>query len=400
MTTTAPPTRAHVGALAAALAVVAYGTNVSTPLLVLYRDRLDLGDSATMAIFTVYVAGIMGSLLLAGPISDRLGRRRIVLPFMFISALASIVMIFGRDAFVLLLVGRFVLGAVSGAVFGVGAAWMQELYGPGSEQRAALLTTLVTFGGFGAGPPVSALFEQLGRDPLVEPFLLHVAVTAVSMLALARVPDTHVRPTVPRPIRPNLGVPVAARRTFWTIVVPAAIWVFSFPSTAFALFPVLVSEQIPDIEVVVAAVSGVVTAWAALLARPILPRIGARAALPLGCVLGTTGYIFGSIAFGSDAWPLVLPAALILGTASGLLTAGSLGILAEMADDETRGTLNSTFYLLAYPGMSMPIIVTALAGPLGVAQALLVITAVAVVGLAVTTAGWIRYRRQPASSAM
>ena len=88
MTHTAQPTRAHVGALAAALGVVAYGTNVSTPLLVLYRDRLDLGDSATMAIFTVYVAGIMGSLVLAGPISDRLGRRRVLLPFMFISAAA------------------------------------------------------------------------------------------------------------------------------------------------------------------------------------------------------------------------------------------------------------------------------------------------------------------------
>jgi hypothetical protein len=37
--------------LTAGIFVVAYGTNVSTPFLVEYRRRLDLTESATVAIF-------------------------------------------------------------------------------------------------------------------------------------------------------------------------------------------------------------------------------------------------------------------------------------------------------------------------------------------------------------
>ena len=95
--------------VAVGMFLVGYGTNVSTPFLVLYKDRLDLGQSATMGIFTVYVVGIMGTLVIAGPLSDRFGRRALVLPFSALSAFASIVLIFGRDDFVLLLFGRFLL---------------------------------------------------------------------------------------------------------------------------------------------------------------------------------------------------------------------------------------------------------------------------------------------------
>ncbi len=47
----------------------------------------------------------------------------------------------------------------------------------------------------------------------------------------------------------------------------------------------------------------------------------------------------------------------------------------------------------------MPIIVTTLAGPFGLSGALSIITVVALVAAAVVTTGWVRYRRQPASSA-
>ena len=105
--------------LAIGVLLVGYGTNVSTPLLVLYRERLDLTNSATMAIFTVYVLGIIGTLLFAGPLSDRYGRRITCIPFVALSAVSSLILILGRDSFPLLLFGRFLLGMTSGVVFGV-----------------------------------------------------------------------------------------------------------------------------------------------------------------------------------------------------------------------------------------------------------------------------------------
>jgi hypothetical protein len=60
-------------------------------------------------------------------------------------------------------------------------------------------------------------------------------------------------------------------------------------------------------------------------------------------------------------WPLVLIAAPLLGAASGTITVSCLSIIGVMADDARRGSLTSSFYLLAYPGMAMPLIITTLA---------------------------------------
>lgn len=363
--------------------LVSWGTNVSTPFLIRYQERLDLGDSATMLIFTVYVVGIIGTLPLAGPVSDRFGRRAVVIPFTLVSALSSLVLVLGRDEFAFLLLGRFLLGVVSGAVLGVSAAWLQELLGPGGAQRAAVMSTLITFGGFGVGPPISALFDSLLPHPLVLPFVLHAVATLAVLPALLSVPETTDPATRPSRVAIDLGVPPAARPLFWRIVVPAAVWVFAFPSTSFALFPVILSDAIPDAEVWVAAISGVVTAWAGMLARPLLRLVRPRVALILGMSMGGTGYLLGTIAFATDVWPLLMPAAALLGCAAGTITAGALGVLASIADPSTRGALNSTFYLLAYPSMAMPIAITGLGSLVGLTAALVVATATVAVVVAI-----------------
>ncbi len=370
--------------LSAVLFVVGWGTNVSTPFLVLYKERLDLGNNATVGIFVVYVLGILGALFLAGPLSNRLGRKPLVLPFTIISGLASIVMIFGRDYFAALLLGRLMLGMASGAVLGVGSAWMLELLGPGNELRSAVITTVVTYTGFGFGPVVSTVYERFFDAPLVVPFLIHALVTALVVLAFGGIRETHAR-NPEASLRTKIGIPPNARRTFFLVVVPAAIWVFAFPSMGFALFPVLLSDATDGSPVLLAGMSGALTAWGAMVARPLVNRIGPSRALPYGMSMGIGGYIAGTTAFGTGWWGLALPAALMLGAASGVISAGCLAILGGLANDDTRSQLTSTFFLLAYPGMAMPLIVTSAAtligdsfGPSGLTVALLGLTTIAI----------------------
>lgn len=362
--------------LVSGLFAVSYGTNVSTPLLVLYRDRLDLSASQTMAIFVVYVAGILGALLIAGPLSDRLGRRPLVVPMIAVSSLASCVMVFGKDSFVMLLVGRLLLGVVSGGVLGIGAAWLLELLGPGNELRASVVTTLVTFGGFGIGPPISALFEAFLPHPLVLPYLVHAVITLGAAAAAATVPETR-SPNPDAPLRVSLGMPAAHRREFLTVVVPAALWVFCFPSTAFALFPVLIADSIDSGQVAVAAGAGLLTAWAGMLARPIVGTLGPAPALPFGMVSGVVGYGLGWFAFETGRWPVLLLASVLLGLAAGTLTAGALGVLGSMDAGAQRGALTSSFYVLAYPGMAMPLVITSLASLTSLSFALSLVTGLA-----------------------
>jgi len=370
--------------------MVGYGTNVSTPFLVLYRDRLGLGANQTQLIFVVYVVGILATLMIAGQMSDRFGRKPLLVSSLALSAVGSVLLIFGRDSYGLILAGRIVLGIVSGAGLGVAAAWLQELMGRSEAQRAALVATMVTYGGFGGAPPISVLYEWLGPSPLVVPFLVHIALTLAVIPAVLRATETvdvkaarangRWRPAV------RFGIPAAARSAFLWYIAPLAVLVFAFPSTGFALFPVLLADNVNTSAVVLTGVSGMVTAWAGLLSRPLLGRMYTRTAMGWGAAIGTLGYALGTIAFLTDGWILVWPAAGLLGLASGVISVAGLTMVGEITDDDSRGTLSSTFYLLAYSGMVMPLVVSSLGGAIGTTPVLVTITAVA--GLLAATAPW------------
>ena len=375
--------------LLAGLYTIAHGTNVSTPLLVLYQDRLGLGDGRTMGIFVAYVCGILITLLLAGPLSDRIGRRAVCVPSMILSAAASIILVFGRDEFVLLLVGRALLGAASGAFIGVGAAWIQELMGRGSELRAAAITTLTIYLGFGSGPVSTAVFEQWLPSPLVLPLMVHVVLVGLVLPGVLGVTETRPEPTRPTRIGIEFGWPAGHRREFLMLIAPAAFWVFAFPSNSFALFPVLLRDAMEGFEVLVAGLSGAFTAWAGLLSRPMIARYGARSALPLAMAVGVVGLLLGAISFATDWWPLLLPAAALLGASSGTLMIGGLAITSELADDESRGALTATFYVFGYCGMATPIAITSLSGVWSTTTSLFLLTAVAAVA-GVTVARTVR----------
>ncbi len=370
--------------LAAGLFVVAWGTNVSTPLILVYQDRLGLSDLGAVGIFTVYVGGILVSLLFAGRLSDRYGRRPLILPFTAASAVASLILILGRDSLLLLFAGRLLLGAVSGAVLSVGTAWLTELAAAPLDNRDRLhlagITTVMVYIGFGFGPITSAIYERLGPSPLVVPYLAHASATALVLVGIARLPETKpADPTVA--LRPQLGIPAPARSTFLTVLAPAAIWVFGFPSTSFALFPVILRDAVGGAnDVLVAGITGTTTALAALLSRPLLRRAAtSTAGLQVAMWVGTFGYVLGTTAFVTNRWQLIPIAAVALGAASGTLLTAGLAITESVAEPSNRGSLNATFYFATYLGMAMPVVITFIARGTSLNIALGLVTAAATV---------------------
>ena len=66
--------------VALVMAVVAWGGNEFTPLLVMYREVGHFSAVTVDALLAAYVLGIVPALLLGGPLSDRYGRRPLLLP--------------------------------------------------------------------------------------------------------------------------------------------------------------------------------------------------------------------------------------------------------------------------------------------------------------------------------
>ncbi|WP_219413656.1 MFS transporter [Pseudonocardia nigra] len=379
--------RSPVPGLWTAVFVVAFGTNVPTPLLFVYRDTLDLSATGLTGAFAVYAAGLVPALLLAGSASDRFGRRPVVVPFVLLSVVTSLLFLGAGSSVALLFLCRFLQGAVSGVVFSVGTAWLGELVGePG---RAARLTTAALGGGWAIGPLVSGLLAQWAPAPTVLPYLVHVALMLVGLALLVGVPETlTARDRRAGPVI-NLGVPAGARLPFALVVLPVAVGVFTFPSTAVTVLPLLLTPSMPQIAVAVTGLMAGVTLLTGVFAQPLGRRLGAVRAGPAGLGLGAAGFGLSLFGVGLDAWPLLVPVALLLGVAYGLCLAAGLTMVAQLASPTARGALTGTFYACAYLGFGVPLLLSVAGGADGFAvplAELAVVTGVVAAALALPAA--------------
>lgn len=372
------------------LYAVAFGTNVATPLFLVYEQQMDLSRWTVTALFAIYPIGLAPALAYAGPASDVLGRRVVVLPGLLLSGVASLVMLLGDETLWMLFVGRFLLGAVSGMVLVVASAWMQEL-GEFDAMWNARLLGLVLYGGFGFGPFVGGVLGQWSSSPLAWPYVVHIGLVVVGLIVLPRIPETVERRATR--VVPNLGIPDGAAHDFWRVVVPTALGVFAFPSLAFGLFPVLLRPAMADVAVFVTGLVFVLSMGLIVPAQAWVGRVGAVRAAPIGLVLGTAGTALGLLSFATGWWGVLFPASVCMGTASGICLTSGLRFVEQLADPVQRGALTGSFYAAAYAGMTAPLVSSTVARAIGFEAVL----AVLVVGGAALTVWLMRAMRSSRS---
>ncbi len=369
-------------ALALALFAVAFGTNVPTPLLLLYRTRLDLSPTLLTVLFAIYAAGLVPTLFWAGPASDRHGRRAVVVPFAILSGLASAIFLGATSSVPLLFVGRLLQGMVSGAVFSVGSAWIGELVDdPGTAARRA--TTALSMG-FALGPLTAGLLGQYGPAPLRLSYVVHLVLVAVGLLWLRGVPETHLDRVTDGPLL-NLGVPPTARRTFMTFVVPAGLCVFTFPSVSLTVLPLGLQSAMPGRDLALTGVVGAVTLGTGVLIQQVEKRTGPLVAAPLGAFLGAAGVATGLLGSVWDAPLMLLPSAVLLGAGYGLTLASGLTAAQILASPSARGALVATFYAVTYLGFGAPVVLAAVSDGTNFDAAL---AGLAIVALVITAVLW------------
>ncbi len=360
-----------------ALFAVAAGTNVPTPLLLVYQERLGLSPEVLTTLFGVYAAGLVPALLVAGPLSDRLGRRRVALPGIVLSALASLAFAAAGDVLALLFLARFAQGVVSGVVFSVGSAWVGELSRASGDGAGGRRAAFAMTAGFSLGPLTSGLLGQYAPAPTVLPYLVHVALVGIGLVLAASLPETVdlVRPGPGGPdrpadaplIRPGDGLLVL------TVLAPVAVCVYAFPSTIISAVPLLV--DLPYGGVAVTGVLAGVTLGAGTLVAGLQRRLRAWTAVA-GAGLGGLGFAAAALFATTGAVGWLALASPLLGAGGGLCLAAGLVLTARLAAPGRLGALTSLFLACAYLGFAAPFAMavaaraTSASLPLAVAAAL------------------------------
>jgi MFS family permease len=337
-----------------ALFAVAAGTNVPTPLLLIYRDTLDLGPDVLTAVFGCYALGLVPALAFAGPLSDRLGRRRVMLPAMVLAALTSLLLIAAASSLPVLFVGRALQGAVSGAVFTVGSAWVAELSLVGGDGAAGRRAAVAMTGGFSLGPLVSGVMGEYAPLPTTLPYLVHVLLVAVGLLAALRVPETVALITPEERAAQGPLVERSDRVVLLTVLAPLAVCVYAFPTVVVSAVPLLVETDAPP--VLLTGILAGLTLGFGTVAAPLQRPLGDWTALA-AVLLGVVGYLVCTAGASSGSPLLLLLSSLLLGSGGGLALASGLALTARLARPGRRGALSAVFLGCAYVGFGAPYVV-------------------------------------------
>jgi MFS family permease len=382
--------------VAFAMFAVGWGANQFSPLLVGYRHELQLSAGVLAGLFAIYAAALIPGLLVGGPVSDRIGRRPSVIPFVVASPVATVLLMLGPHSLALIAAGRALAGLCSGVVFGSATAWVQEL--SGDPAVSARRSAVALSAGFALGPAVAAALAQGAPDPLVLPYLPHVLVGLAAVAVIWPAPETLTRE--PRVVaasgsrRPGWPPRAVRSRRFWLAVAPAAPWVFGSASLAFVVLPQEVTSA-GSLSVGFAGLVTALTVTSGIAIQPVARRIEARRRLAgnvagLGCAaLGAAG---ATVAVTSASRAGAIGCAVAFGLAYGLCLVSGLRECERLADRREHGAVVACYYALTYVGFGAPYLMAALNGALGRAAAFAVLAAAAAL-TAIWTAAFTRGSR-------
>lgn len=384
-----PRTWLRVGAL---MFAVAWGGNEFTPLLVMYREVSHLSALTVNVLLGAYVLGIVPALLIGGPLSDRFGRRPLLLPAAPLGVVGSLVLALGPASVPTLAAGRVLSGLALGLVMAVGTTWVAELCAAtGAPRAGARRASLALTLGFLLGAGVAGALAQWGPWRTGTPYVLHAVVTVAAGLAVLGVPETHPASGARRRLRDDLRVPAVGHRRFLRVVLPLAPWVFGAVGSAYAVLPGLMREQVGDVPIAFSALLTVVTLAVGFgvqqLARLVDTSRSARASV-LALALLVVGMGLAAWASATLALPVVLLAAAVLGAGYGLALVAGLSEVQRIATPDDLAGLTAVYYSAAYLGFFVPAVLAWLSARWAYPAMFGVGAGVALLCLAVVAAAW------------
>jgi MFS family permease len=306
-------------------------------------------------VFATYAVGVLAALLVVGRLSDQVGRRAVLLPGLGVAAASSLAFLIPHSL-PALFAGRLLSGVSAGVFTGVATAMLIDLADEDGHARAGLLAAVVNVLGLGLGPVVAGALADHAPHPLVLPYLLHVGLVAVVAVGLLAVPEPLERRPGPVRLRvQRLGVPQEVRPTF----VRAAVAGFAgFAVLGFftAVSPLFLGQVLLETRHLVTGLTVLALLGSATVGQVASAGLSERASLLGGCLALAAGTVVVAVGLLTASLPVVLVGAVVAGLGQGASFRAGLQAVTGTAPADRRSEVSSTFFLVLYVAISIPVI--------------------------------------------
>ncbi|CAN5359182.1 MFS transporter [soil metagenome] len=335
-----------------AFVAVMIGTTLPTPMYALYADRMHFAVFTTTVIYATYAGGVLFALLVFGRWSDAIGRRPMLLAGAACALISAVIFLFAHSV-PELLVARVLSGLSAGLFTGTATAAVIEAAPESWRTKAAAVATVANIGGLGLGPLIAGVLVQYAPAPLELSFIVHIVLILLAAGAVLFAAETSVRNGSIGFQR--LSVPPQTRAVFATAST-AAFAGFAVTGLFTAVAPAFVSEVIG---IGNHAVAGLIVASvfaASAVAQILAIRFPPARAVAVGCAILVVGMLILAAALHFSSLIALVVAAVVAGIGQGISFGRGLAAVAEKTPPERRAEVSSTYFVVAYIAISLPVI--------------------------------------------
>jgi MFS family permease len=382
---------------AATIGLALFASGTPSPLYGTYSQLWGFDAVVLTLVYATYAFGVLATLLLAGRLSDEVGRRPVLIIAMATLAIVTVPFMLA-DSVVWLFVARGIQGLATGLALSAASAALLDLHPDRDPVSVSLANGVASTIGMGSGVMISAAIVEFLPAPRVLPYVLLAILFLGFLVAAWRLkepvevaPDARFRLTPQRPF-----VPPVARRPF-VLAALAVLSSWSIGGLFLSLGPELAaivyksdSHLVSGLGIFLLATSGAVSQLVFGRLAPWRGAVVGSLALAAGM-----GLIVAAAATGSAV--LFTVGAIVTGAGFGVAFLGGLRALSSVIPPEHRAATMSAFYLVAYGSLSVPAVIAGfVVEPLGVQETFEIFgSAIILVALLVTAEAW---RQRPAAA--
>lgn len=338
--------------------VTMFGTTLPTPLYPLFQQRYSFGELMVTVVFAIYAFGVIAGLLLFGALSDEIGRKPVLAAGLVFSGASALLFVFA-GSLVPIYAGRILSGLSAGIFTGTATAALVDLAPGGRRRLATLVSIVVNLGGLGLGTLAAGLLGDYGPSPLRLPFLVDLGLVALAAVALALTPETVSRPRLRLKLQ-RLAVPKEVRSVF---IRGAAAGFASFAVAGLfsSVAPAFLGEVLGQRSHTLAGGLVFILFAGSIFGQLAVPRLSEHIALVTGCLVMVAGVGLVALGLGLESLTALIASAAVVGVGQGVVIGAGLAGINERAPVARRGETASSFFVVMYVGLSLPVIGVGLA---------------------------------------
>jgi predicted MFS family arabinose efflux permease len=303
------------------------------------------------------VVGAGASLYFFGHLSDRWGRRRIIVPALTFGIAAAAVMAWW-PTLPGLLIGRVLTGVAVGLMASTATTYLTDLYREGhpaqpASRMPATVASVANLGGLSLGPLVAGALLRWVGHPFTTSYLVFIALMAIGAISVSLSPET-----VDRALPASGGAPKFVLRHAQSRVFLGAAAVAFCSFAIIGLFSsvgsLIVHSELHESSPFIWGLAGFLVLGASALAQTLFPKLAVVRMLVLGLIGVPIGMALVVVALYNPSLAVYLLGSAIAGAGAGLLFKAAFSVAITTAEPGSTAGVLALFFVVAYLGVGLP----------------------------------------------